>query len=319
LAGSPIGICLLSRIVAFYKTIVGSQQIERNMRFAETDTVKHNIANNNNIVTRNTILINLGRKIAPTGGVRIYVSGNTVDAVAQKVRLEMITDKDYQFHFAGNLSDYLYVKLYLAPTLYDRWAAGGYKGNVAGHNPDDHSVVYDPSVPLVLDGITLAQDEILPVDVSFILRDGAGIPFDLTNHVVHFRQLGVVDDNPEKPLHELLGNISFLLNIKADEPEENKPASTLQITTPQSNAYCKLYPNPFTDIVYIQYLGKEDAWVSTTVTDITGRTVLTIPASLYKPGITTELHTQQLYAGIYFIRLTNSKGQNTVYKMTKIK
>lgn len=202
--GSPtdVVLCFLSRLIEPAKINYG-------ITFTEMSISGFNIARNNNIVSRNTHLVNLGRKQAKKQTVRIYV--NNADNTTRLFSLDMFTDRDVHLHFAGNTSEYAYVGLKMQSGLFSRWAAGGYKGSYASYDINTETVYYDPATPLRLDSIALDTAEKYYVDIGFTLRDDVPIrPF--APQQFHFRQL---IDTPTAD--SVYGMVSFELSITEDD------------------------------------------------------------------------------------------------------
>lgn len=74
-----------------------------------------------------------------------------------------------------------------------------------------------------------------------------------------------------------------------------------------------VYPNPVENIATVQYRLDEDAPVSITVLDLTGRTVLFQPEALQSAGINhATIDLTALPAGIYMCQIRTKKGVETV-------
>jgi len=138
----------------------------------------------------------------------------------------MSRDRDTYKHFAGNLSEYIYVTVTLDSNLFTAWQSGGFKGNYAAMNAQSHTVTYDPATPMQLDGITLQPGDMFYADLSFALRDtSAPINVAVHHQKIYFRQLSY-DSSQQVTVY---GNFTYIINIDADT-QQIQPAACTSIT-----------------------------------------------------------------------------------------
>lgn len=196
--GSPTSVeeCGLARLDGWQST-------------TEVAHTSDNVRNYNTIVTRNMTAVTLDpANLPPTPATHQIYVGNT-EPFAQTFSLQMIVDRDIYKYFAGNLSEYMYVKVKLQDSLFMAWQNGGAIGNYASIDQNDSSIYYDPSAPLRLNSISLDSGAKYYVQISFILRDGVTVTVP-AHMKMHFRQLinnGVSD--------QVYGDYSFAVKVVA--------------------------------------------------------------------------------------------------------
>ncbi len=288
--GTEVEVCGLARIVE-------PSAAQEGMYATEVNRTTTNVHNNNNVVTRNFILVNLGHRGTNRPDLHHIFVGNG-ERVALATRLELITDKDVHRHLAGNLSEFVYAKVDLGG-LYDRWAAAGKKGNYASADDEGKTVLYDPSTPLSLEGIVLNPGEMLPVNISFVLRDGVAVPFDVPMQQVHFRQFMVEEGKGEM----LYGNVSFGLQIAMDDdarPQSRGMSSTG--TGYEIASRYSVYPNPVSGMLSIVD-GDVQRGAKTLfeLTDVTGKVLISKELTNSKESVNVS----QLASGIYLYRMVS--------------
>ena len=226
--GSPssVFICYLARLWE-------PGRIQYGMYAVEGSGSTENVKNNNNIVTRNMSLVSLGRKKAPKGTRRVFVS-NVSNVRVQTFSLQMLTERDIQLHFAGNPSQYMYVALHMDSGLYARWAAGGYLGSYASYSTNERTVYYDPATPLRLDGIELDTMEKHYIDMEFAMRDGVPVSTPFAPQTFHFRQL--CDTNTADSVY---GCVSFQLGIDQDDVDTRRGALVITEASQGADRGCQ--------------------------------------------------------------------------------
>ncbi|PZF72190.1 hypothetical protein DN068_14750 [Taibaiella soli] len=306
-AGSPqsVDACLLARIQE-------SNIAPYGMATAEVANTTTNVKNNNNIVTRNTAIVNLGRSHARIYHEVIFSNAEFADKGSQIFSLQLLTSKDINKHFAGNLSDYMYATLTLDPVLFDRWVAAGAMGSYGIIDPEKKSVTYDPATPLRLDNISLAPGEAFTVGITFQFR-GADVPSNIDDQHIYLRQLTTDADGDH-----VYGNVSYDVHIDTDHPDNGLFPTlwrTANLTAPQSFI---VYPNPANDFVNLNYTGKDNVIADIEITDITGRHINSIPAVSFQNGQSYGINIASLVPGTYIVHLKNNKGLNESYRVSKL-
>ena len=87
--------------------------------------------------------------------------------------------------------------------------------------------------------------------------------------------------------------------------------SSVGISTVESPAHIRVYPNPTSGSVFVQH---ESAIIErVTITDLYGRTVATIPVYDYQ----TDIDLSKLPSGIYLLKIGMVNGGNVTTKVIK--
>lgn len=272
-----------------------------------TDTnVKWNVGNNNNIVTRNLIVDNYNT--GNRGGTRRIYVGNA-DGTTKRFSLQVLNNKDIHKHFAGNLSEYMYAVIKLDNTVWSRWVSGGSMGQYGTVDNEKHTISYDPATPLRLDNITFNPNEKFPVDISFVIRDGVTVPFDVQQQEIHFRQLAKESSDQDEYVY---GNVTFQFNIAAMEGTGNKRSGGSGNIMSNAKAYT-IYPNPTSNSLNIvRNTGSGTATL--TITDITGRIMLSA-TGINLNSDPYRVNVAGLPTGVYFVKIAGSDGGATTEKV----
>ncbi|MBS1630203.1 MAG: S8 family serine peptidase [Bacteroidetes bacterium] len=299
-----VEICALARIEA------GNVSPLFGMAFKEdtVGTISTNVRNNNNIVTRNMILLNLGRTHAKIVMVHPLIA-NANDA-GQYFSLKLFTDNDIHKEYAGNLSEYLYAKLNLDPTLFERWQMGGSHGVFGAVDSVHHTIIYDPATPLRLDSIYLDSNEFFPLEISFALRDSVAIEFPVFTHIYLQQTTGAGDSE------QVYGQVGYELNIEADSASGGGQQRTHPAIVSGSRFF-DIYPNPVDGMLHVRYTGADDARIQISVTDISGRVLLERCDIPMQSGTVYPLRTGKLASGVYVIRLSDDRGNAFAQKFVK--
>jgi hypothetical protein len=302
--GNPesVDLCLLARIEDTSAAPFG-------MHSTEVQRTTTNVLNNNNVVTRNMMLVNLGNAQPKIKSHQI-IFANT-ESSNQTFSLQLINNKDIKKHFAGDLSDYITATLHLGD-LYDKWQTGGGLGVFGVVDAENKTVSYDPSTPLRLDNISLDADESYIVTVDFTLRDGVSIPFDVTGQEVHVRQLIAGSGGDE-----IYGNVSFDINFAQDSISDDKfTRRTSSIIN--KTAYYLVFPNPVSNMLNVSFSGEDNTTADIFISDVTGRVVVKKRMKMQN-GLNTGINTSSLVPGLYYVRINDNHSNIETYKLIKIK
>lgn len=307
---SSVDVCFLGRIL---ETNLPNNGIS----FPEVARSATNVNNNNNIVTKNLMMVNLGSACATckttnntsAANKRFYFASS--ESEDQVYTLEMISQKDIDRHLSGNISEYVFITLKLGE-LFDRWQASGGVGNFATINPELKTVTYDPSSPLRLHGINLHAGEHFPIDVTFSLRSGVKIPYKVDNYNIYARQF-ISEGNGDR----LYGVVKYCVNIAANDVEQAQKPSDVRNPAIELPASYSVYPNPVSDLVRVGYSGTVSAIVRVYLTDITGKTIFRKHDIRMHPGSTFEFKISQMAPGTYMIHIEDDLGNVGSQKVTK--
>jgi hypothetical protein len=277
----------------------------------EVDHISDNVRNSNHIVTRNMEEVDLGHA-TPSSGHRIYV-GNT-GQVAQVFGLQMITDRDIQAHFGGDLSSVLNITVQLDNNLFQAWASGGFQGTYGDYNQQTHTVTYVPGSPFELRNITLQPGVHFYADLTFALTPNAQTD-NVAGQNFHIRQLLEGQQGGD----QLYGDVSYYVNIVPDSKQGNKPLNT-PVTKPyeQIANHYTVYPNPTSGIVKILHVGANATGVDVTVVDATGRIMVQKTGLVIADGAEEHIDISSLPIGIYVVNIQDANGYKQSYKITKV-
>lgn len=293
---NSVELCFLARVEELSEPLHG-------MASPELVAVKKNILNNNNIATHNFILSNF--KSAPVQRHQILV-GNADTISPAAFDLELIDERSINPHFSGDISSVGTVTVFLED-VYDLWVAGGTQGNYASINEAEKSVSYDGTSPLALENISFDTSERLPIYIEFA---GNGISSDIPFQM-HLRQFEH-GENREKTVP--YGNVSFELktDTKKSRALEEKEEQSLV-----SGDY-RLYPNPASDILRIEYMGKEEQkQLSLRVYGLSGKLLYEQEQVVLNQGQSFELDIQNYPQGFYILQFSNKQGVLETMKFIK--
>lgn len=296
-------VCFLGRIEETTFSPYGMKITEKFYTDATSKGIGENIRNNNNIVTRNTILTNLSPGDHKTMKRQMVIAnGNNV---ARTFNFEFASERSIYRHFAGDFSSLGSVTLHLGD-LFDVWVNAGSFGTVASINQTARTVTFDGANTLRLDSLPLAANERFNIEVEFTL-DSPVVIEEISNHVFHARQFDVTAP------YDVYGAVNFHVNVSpADEGSLRK---TLENAVSHSESF-QISPNPTNGILYISYGGEKERTTEIVITDITGKKLMTEKAN-FTTGSKKEINLSRFASGVYLINITNANRTNEIYKVVK--
>lgn len=112
---------------------------------------------------------------------------------------------------------------------------------------------------------------------------------------------------------DVYGNVTFSVNVPSNSAAA-KPASVSSAPI-APNAY-NIYPNSVYNKLTVVALNHETSANNVIITDIMGRIITQEETITFKDN-TYEIETGNLSAGLYFIRITDSKGKIHSLKFLK--
>jgi hypothetical protein len=147
------------------------------------------------------------------------------------------------------------------------------------------------------------------LEISEAVVEGDDV--ELISVIVNFEQSEIGNDIPVSILSaDLKGSDKFNYNLLLD----NSPTTTASITTnvnvDESKVLrCNLYPNPFSEYVYITGV---DEKIIVTLTNLTGQ-------KLFVKSINEEkmINTSNIQSGVYFIIIESKNSKKQVIKLVK--
>jgi hypothetical protein len=267
--------------------------------------VGENIRNNNNIVTRNTILTNLRPDNIKTAKRQLIIANG--NATATTYNFEFASDRSIFRHFAGDFSSLGSVTLHLG-SLYDAWVASGSHGTVASQNAQNRTVTFDGANTLRLDSIPFIANQRYTIDVEFTL-DSPVVVNEVSNHIFHARQFDVT--NPDV----VYGAVNYKVTV-SPSTQNNYRKTLIDSTGTGVIESFKVSPNPTSGLVYISYIGDTENNTNLVVTDMVGKKIMS-EKLIFSRGSAKQINLSQFSSGIYLINITNAQGKTEVYKVTK--
>lgn len=296
-----VDVCFLARIVEDSAAPYG-------MNSVEIGTVKDNILNNNNIVTRNFIVTDLKPGNFERRHQVLISNAEPNDAVFD---LQLISEQSINPHFSGDFSEVGYVTVYLED-IYDRWVDAGQEGTYGTINESKRSITFDGTEPMYLKGVSLDADEKIGIVLEFTQRPNAysDIPFDL-----HLRQMESGKDPNSYEEHNIYGSVSFHINPL---PKVMKRQSHQEETQTEEAATYKVFPNPVKTELSVMYLGVEKTNTTLSIVDVNGRILLKHENIELQSSAIAQVDISSLSQGIYFILIEDEYGNLTQEKFVKL-
>ncbi|MFB2119230.1 S8 family serine peptidase, partial [Parapedobacter sp. 2B3] len=322
-----IDICALARIT-------GSSSSPFGMTFAEIDTSKVNILNNNNLVTKNFVSLNLtiGSPNTPSTGVVIRnpSGGNTPGNPPKgtgSFSVELATQNQLAPFVHGHLANYIEGTILLGD-LYDVWEDGGKMGHVSGFDDDLKTVSWNLESPLRLDNLEIDENEQYYVILTFNLKSGlTSIPYEIKDQLIHLRLLTpreVDVDNGDGTTLQVTRDyihsaVNYSINIQNDGAGEEKRGRINGINNLMEGSMDRItvYPNPVNGemTIVLSESGSESYDVG--VTDISGKIVYERHNVTFMGG-EWKINTGTFTPGTYQVHITDKTGKAFVHKFIKL-
>lgn len=272
-----------------------------------------NVMNNNNIVTRNTRLMNIGG-LYPIRSSGFFVGNYLEHATTFNVRLERVQASSLPFE------DIASITVKLDDRLWDRWKSAGMKGDgieVLDYNT--HEILITDPQNAILRYIHLEPTEYLPIVISFKLNHGNTASVENYNFVVSQQ----ITDNPDEQYGTMC---HFLVSVnerhsdgelfcdEGDCIQENKNQNTSVF-----EKEIILSPNPSSDEAALEMTLKEDTNIKVRLTDYNGKTVKSITdGTSMKKGINSlKFSTSELMNGIYIVDILVGSEKKSIQLIVK--
>lgn len=294
-----VPLCILARVLNNSTSPHGLNE----KTHPDTAHLKYNILQNNNIATRNMMLVDYNFIVRSHTFTPFIANAQPSAGVFS---LQFMTYRDVNRYMSGNLSAYMYGVIHLGP-LYDIWMDGGAMGNAVILDSTAKTVLYDPSVPLRLDNLLLGTNAMIPIDVELKLRDGIDVPKKIENAEIYMRQTQTIvyDDGEDfEEVEDVLGGIIFSVTIDTMTDSQNKPGRPASAPILESSEkYVKVYPNPAKDYVIFEYTAPENsAMLTLSISNIAGQEIQTISLPNRNKGY-TRWTTGDNPPGVYIYKL----------------
>lgn len=273
----------------------------------------HNIKANNNIVTRNSNLINLPGiflVVPPRGGV-IFVHNHEEQQMTFDLGFHAFTDADLDFKNFGH------VTLQLDPKLWDSWIRGGRSAEgLEISNPEAHEVTVTDLGHAVLHNIVMAPEEYLSVQPMFQLNDltdeKKNFTFVLTQDKTKYRE-GEEKYGSDCLFNVTVNGVEESDNEGSDDPinrvtaQSMAPVNGLQVEKVQGLV---VSPNPATSSITVRYTASEGTALLFRIIDMSGQVVKSVRAGkcMGKGAHQQVISVSDLRSGNYIVELVTQAG-----------
>ncbi len=286
------GICLLARIQTCDLDSFG-------MTRKEGSLIGPNVRNNNNIVTKNITVTNFNN---------IKKSGNTNWITFRNVNSDdpcdtvRFTALDPSYFLAGS------VTIYIDDYLLAGWQTGGATGS--GFTLiDSNTFTVSSSVPFVLDNVCVDDTTNANIGVKFDI-DSMYTWLEDESYYFTLRQIGYFT-NEENGGYDFQVNLTdeapgFILPVQPKEDDASnsmdKEFSAGDLNADDAVKGFKVYPNPFTQSLNIEFFMVQEGVVKLMLTDMLGKPVAVISDRYFDKGQQkVSFLSKNLSAGMYFL------------------
>ncbi|EJL70839.1 T9SS type A sorting domain-containing protein [Chryseobacterium populi] len=298
-------------VICFLGRIVSSNDPMFDENPGPNAPVEANVIKNNNIVTRNTRLVNLSGAffLSPSG----FFIGNYLDHVRNfNVRFQRLKTSSVPFESVGTIT------IKLEDKVWDRWKAAGMQAEgVEVLDYNNHEIIITDLQNAQLKNIPIQPKEYLPIVLNFKLNNNISTiekyDFAVSQHTT---------DKPDQPY----GTVCHFLvsvneEIKNGEPicdgecsEENKKVDITSVF----DGSIKFSPNPVSDMAIVDFILKEDAKIAAKVVDYYGKQIKVIPVgSSLKGANRIKFSTADLINGIYILNMSTGSESKSLQFIVK--
>ncbi|MES2727392.1 MAG: T9SS type A sorting domain-containing protein [Bacteroidota bacterium] len=112
---------------------------------------------------------------------------------------------------------------------------------------------------------------------------------------------------------QAMGNIAYYRLLAIDNDKFTETSNTVKVVFDEAQASIELYPNPFTDVIHINFTNSTSEVVNVTITDINGKQIMAENYNLKSAKENVEIkNLTNLKAGIYFVQVTTGTETKTV-------
>lgn len=304
--GSEPMICFLGRILSttdpMFNEVLGP--------------IGPNVKNNNNIVTRNTKLVNLpgsySKKI-PIGGT--VLAHNYLDVSTRfNIRLTALTPQSTQF---GNIGSTVVT---LSDAMWEAWVRGGSRAEgMSLVDPRTHEFSVYNFDNAVLNNIEMQPDEYMNIGVGFVLNR----PISTREEYQFTISQELMDASPDAPPY---GSDCIYVVVISDEEAEMATANrqagndNVQRMAPTANSVAlTVKPNPTEGKAVVQFNMPQNGAVSMTLTNASGRIVKSFGQKIpcVKGQNQLPIDVSGIDSGTYLVTITTLTGKQTVKLIIK--
>ncbi|MBP7259936.1 MAG: T9SS type A sorting domain-containing protein [Bacteroidia bacterium] len=274
-------LCFLARIVT-------CSTPEYGLTYPETFYMRDNVERNNNLVTKNFIVVD---SLAGNGKTHWNGNGNPTDLSATGRLVFTARDCDY--------FDYGTVTVHLDNELQTLWVGNGANGS--GFSLINDSTLQMDSCVMTLDDIAYGAETRSLYGIQFNERDDLVI----LENVEEYYEFDVQQYLTEESEENSIGGILYGVPVVLYPPEisgSQRRNTPVQDTKANQLAF-SAFPNPFNDVLKVVYSLPKDENVTITLTNLLGQTIQTVEQNEFKTaGLhRLDINTVNLTEGIYFI------------------
>ncbi len=282
-----MGLCFLARILDGHNPSDPS-----GMTSPEGPGLSSDVRNNNNIVTRNTMVVNASNYAPQITWLKVGNSGPQNGLF----NLQFLNTLPRN----STLSQYMTITVSLG-TVYDKWLRAGSHGTFSSVNPQTRTVTFDGTNTMELDSIPFNPGEEDSVMLTFAINPNANGAF-MKDETVQFRQYSI-DDNG---VVDVYGSVSYYITYTGvgDDGKNNPKQKNITgiSNTLTENSGINVYPNPANSIVNFEFHTMTTGYIK--LFDIAGRTVAQLELSNERMAV---MDVKNLLPGIYVYEINNGK------------
>ncbi|WP_415325380.1 S8 family serine peptidase [Chryseobacterium sp. MMS23-Vi53] len=300
---------LTDNVVCFLGRIVSPEDPMFNENPGPNAPIQPNVTNNNNIVTRNTKLVNLAGTFPKKTG---FFFGNYFDFDSPfDIRFNLIKDSNVPFKSVNR------VIIKLSDLGWQRWEDGGKKmEGLQIFNYNEHEfILIDPSNAYI-GNVMLKPDEFLPVYMTF-QQENTSVS---TLEEYDFAVSQTVTGKPE----ELYGSVChFLVSNNQKDQDEGEPFCDEACRQAKAKGILlqdvKLSPNPASSNATIEFNLTENANVDIVLAEYNGTTLKIIAKSeAMRKGISKkDFNISDLPNGVYVVSILVGSEKKSVHLIVK--
>jgi hypothetical protein len=274
-------LCFLARIVTCSTPDYG-------LTYPETFYTRPNVERNNNLVTKNFIVVD---SLAGNGKTHWNGNGNPTD-VSATGRL-VFTSRDCDYFEYGT------VTVHLDNELQTLWVGNGANGS--GFTLINDSTLLMDSCVMTLDDIAYGAETRSLYGIQFNERDDLIILENVDEYFEFDVQQYLTEESEENSIGGILYGVPVVLY--PPETSGSQRRNTLVQDNKANQLAFSAFPNPFNDVLKVVYSLPKDESVTITLTNLLGQAIQTVEQKEFKTaGIhRLDINTANMTEGIYFI------------------
>ncbi|WBV60125.1 T9SS type A sorting domain-containing protein [Chryseobacterium camelliae] len=279
------------------------------------NTLRDNVRNNNNIVTRNTALVPLGifEGMYYQFGGSIFIGNYMSQEEVFNINLNKISGSGTNFENIGR------IKINLDDILWNKWVEAGNEGEgVEISDHDKHEIRITNFDHAQLNNITLSPGEYRAIKFSFELKQ----PTDVVQDYVYSVSQSLINNIDQNYGSVCNFNVTINQSIEKGEPiyeSANKPASLDNITNSNLTEAFKISPNPSSDFAKLDFDLLKANNLTIQIFDINGKMVKMVENNkLFESGLNTvTFSTIELLNGNYFVVVFSNNERKSIQLIIK--